>query len=113
VFSRRFVKSFPALAAGFEIETELSIHALQLRMPIAERIVEYRERPRGSASKLNTYKDGFRFLRTILYLVKEEKRLAVLSLALGIPVAVGFVRTPSSRDCRRRCLPPRSRSLSS
>lgn len=102
-FSRRFVKSFPALSAGFEIETELSVHALQLRMPIAERTVDYRDRPRGSASKLSTYKDGFRILRTILYLVKEEKPLAffsligaaaaLASLALGIPVILEFMHT--------------------
>ena len=103
VFSRRFVKSFPALASGFEIETELSVHALQLRMPISEVPVAYRERPRGSASKLSTYRDGFRILRTILYLVKEEKPFAffsiigaiaaLVSLALGIPVILDFMRT--------------------
>jgi glycosyltransferase involved in cell wall biosynthesis len=103
VFSRRFVKSFPALASGFEIETELSVHALQLRMPIAEVPVEYRERPRGSASKLSTYRDGFRILTTILYLVKEEKPLAffsiagaiaaVVSIVLGIPVILEFMHT--------------------
>jgi glycosyltransferase involved in cell wall biosynthesis len=103
VFSRRFVKSFPALAAGFEIETELSIHALQLRMPIAELPVAYKNRPAGSASKLNTYRDGFRILRTIAYLVKEEKpfaffsfvavAIAILSLTLGIPVILEFDRT--------------------
>jgi glycosyltransferase involved in cell wall biosynthesis len=103
VFSRRFVKSFPALAAGFEIETELSIHALQLRMPIAELTIPYKERPQGSASKLSTYKDGFRILRTIVYLVKEEKPLAffscvagaiaLLSVGLGAPVVVEFTRT--------------------
>ncbi len=103
VFSRRFVKSFPALAAGFETETELSIHALQLRMPIAEIAVPYKERPEGSASKLNTYRDGFRILRTIAFLVKEEKPfaffscvaglLAVLSVALGLPVILEFTRT--------------------
>lgn len=103
VFSRRFVKSFPALASGFEIETELSVHALQLRMPLTEIAVAYRERPRGSASKLSTYRDGFRILRTILYLVKEEKPLAffsicgaiaaLVSIALGIPVIVEFMHT--------------------
>ncbi|MGH8220972.1 MAG: glycosyltransferase family 2 protein [Steroidobacteraceae bacterium] len=103
VFSRRFVKSFPALAAGFEIETELSIHALELRMPIAEVPVAYRERPRGSASKLNTYRDGFRILKTIVNLVKQERPLAffsfaaacaiVISLALGVPVVLEFMRT--------------------
>jgi len=103
VFSRRFVKSFPALAAGFEIETELSIHALQLRMPIAELTIAYKERPEGSSSKLSTYKDGFRILRTIVYLVKEEKPFAffscvagasaLLSLILGAPVVLEFMRT--------------------
>jgi glycosyltransferase involved in cell wall biosynthesis len=103
VFSRRFVKSFPALAAGFEIETELSVHALQLRMPVREVVTEYRERPRGSSSKLNTYKDGFRILRTIIFLLKEEKPfaffsvaaivLAVLALGLGTPVVVEYMHT--------------------
>src|SRR6204780_2821291 len=79
VFSRRFVKSFPALAAGFEIETELSVHALQLRMPIGEMRTAYKERPAGSASKLSTFKDGLRILRTIVFLVKEEKPLAFFS----------------------------------
>jgi glycosyltransferase involved in cell wall biosynthesis len=103
VFSRRFVKSFPALATGFEIETELSIHALQLRMPIGEQITNYRERCAGSSSKLGTYRDGFRILRTIAYLVKEEKPLAfflvmgillaLISMSLGIPVIIEFMRT--------------------
>jgi len=103
VFSRRFVKSFPALTTGFEIETELSVHALQLRMPIGEVNTDYRERPAGSASKLSTYKDGFRILRTIAVLVKEEKPLAffsvvslvlvVIALALGVPVVVEFTHT--------------------
>ncbi len=102
-FSRRFVKSFPALTSGFEIETELSVHALQLRMPLGEFPTEYRERPRGSTSKLNTYKDGFRILRTIVYLIKEERPLAffsvvasvlaVLSMAIGLPVIVEFSHT--------------------
>lgn len=102
-FSRRFVKSFPALTSGFEIETELSVHALQLRMPLGEIPIEYRERPKGSASKLSTYKDGFRILRTIVYLIKEEKPFAffsvmaglltVLSLCLGLPVVAEFSRT--------------------
>jgi glycosyltransferase involved in cell wall biosynthesis len=103
VFSRRFVKSFPALAAGFEIETELLVHALKLRMPMADIETIYRERPSGSASKLSTYKDGLRILRTILYLLREEKPLAffstialglgVLALILGIPVIVEFHQT--------------------
>lgn len=103
VFSRRFVKSFPALTTGFEIETELSVHALQLRMPIGEVETSYRERPAGSASKLSTYRDGLRILQTIAILVKEEKPLAFFScvalilaciaLILGIPVIVEFMRT--------------------
>ena len=80
VFSRRYVKSFPALTAGFEIETELSIHALQLRMPIAKLTVSYKERLQGSSSKLNTYKNGLRILRTIVYLVKEEMPFAFFTL---------------------------------
>jgi glycosyltransferase involved in cell wall biosynthesis len=75
VFSRRFVKSFPALTTGFETETELTIHALELRMPIAEVPTPYRERTAESASKLNTFRDGWRILRTILLLVKEERPL--------------------------------------
>jgi glycosyltransferase involved in cell wall biosynthesis len=103
VFSRRFVKSFPALASGFEIETELSVHALQLRMPLAEVPTTYKERPRGSTSKLNTYKDGFRIFRTIIYLIKEEKPfaffsciailLSALSLTLGLPIIIEFMQT--------------------
>jgi len=103
ILSRRFVKSFPALGSGFEIETELSVHALQLRLPIAEVSVRYKERPAGSASKLNSYRDGFRILRTIGYLVKEEKpfaffsavavAMALLSVWVGIPVIVEFSRT--------------------
>jgi hypothetical protein len=103
VFSRRFVKSFPALAAGFETETELSVHALQMRMPVAEVVTIYRERPAGSASKLDTYKDGLRIMRTIMQLVKEERPLAFFSvisallaatsLLLGVPVIIEFMHT--------------------
>ncbi len=81
VFSRRFVKSFPALATGFETETELTVHALDLRMPVGEIECAYRERPPGSASKLHTYADGLRILRSILLLVKEERPLLFFSLA--------------------------------
>ena len=76
--SRRFVKSFPALSRGFEIETELTIHALELRLPIAEIETPYKERPVGSFSKLSTYRDGFRILRVITVLVKEERPLQFL-----------------------------------
>ncbi|MBP7136598.1 MAG: glycosyltransferase, partial [Sphingomonadaceae bacterium] len=73
VFSRRFVKSFPVLSAGFEIETEISVHALELRMPVAEQVTAYAARPDGSESKLNTWRDGFRILNTILLLFRYER----------------------------------------
>ncbi len=83
--SRRFVKSFPALSMGFEIETELTVHALELRMPMAEIDTPYRPRPKDSASKLSTTRDGMRILRLILTLVKEERPLAFFSsIALGL-----------------------------
>ncbi len=84
VFSRRFVKSFPALAKGFEIETELTVHALELCMPVAETATPYKERPEGSESKLNTFRDGFRILRTIIRLAKEERPLAVFSAGAAV-----------------------------
>jgi hypothetical protein len=103
VLSRRFVKSFPARSAGFEIETELTVHALELRMPIAEVKTPYSERPPGSVSKLRTYRDGFRILRTIAALVKEERPLAffgisfallaALSLAFGAQVVTTYLET--------------------
>lgn len=103
VMSRRFVKSFPALSTGFEIETEITVHALELRAPIAEMSAPYFDRPRGSASKLSTIGDGMRILRVILHLMKEERPLqffsaifAVLttaSLALGVPVVMQFLAT--------------------
>lgn len=103
VFSRRFVKSFPALASGFETETELTVHALELRMPIAEVKTPYKDRPPGSHSKLNTIRDGIRILRAIIMLVKEERPLpffsglfgvlALLSVILGIPVIVTYFET--------------------
>jgi glycosyltransferase involved in cell wall biosynthesis len=103
VFSRRFVKSFPALAAGFETETELTVHALELSMPIAEIDTPYRERPPGSASKLSTYRDGFRILRTIVVLAKQERPfaffgliaavLAVIGLGLAAPVVLTYLHT--------------------
>src|SRR5215472_6572307 len=73
VFSRRFVKSFPVLSAGFEIETEMSVHALELRMPVGEVETRYFARPEGSASKLSTYSDGLRILRTIATLYRIER----------------------------------------
>lgn len=103
VFSRRFVKSFPALSSGFETETELTVHALELAMPIAEVPTTYIERPPGSFSKLRTYHDGFRILKTIVNLVKQERPLLFFSLlwlvfflagtALGIPVVLEFLHT--------------------
>lgn len=103
VFSRRFVKSFPALSSGFETETEFTVHALELSMPIGEVTTPYRERPEGSQSKLNTFRDGFRILGTIIRLVKEERPLQffsaagavllLLAVVLGIPVIAGFVQT--------------------
>ncbi len=103
IFSRRFVKSFPALSSGFEIETELTIHALELSMPMAEESAVYSERVEGSESKLNTIRDGIRILRTIAVLVKEERPLkffalvaAVFAAAAGIliwPVMMTFLET--------------------
>jgi len=104
VFSRRFVKSFPALSGGFETETEFTVHALELRMPIGEVLTPYKERPVGSASKLHTVRDGLRILRAIFILVKEEERplqffssaaVVQMALAFGLaaPVFADFIRT--------------------
>ncbi len=103
VLSRRFVKSFPALAAGFDTEAEFTVHALELKMPIDEVVTQYRERPNGSTSKLRTYSDGARILRTIIVLVKEERPLQFFGLValllfltgllLGLPVIFEFLRT--------------------
>lgn len=91
VFSRRFVKSFPALAAGFETETEFTVHALELRLPVGEVHTAYKERPVGSASKLNTWRDGFRILRTILLLVQRERPLMFFSAAGGVLFAAAVL----------------------
>jgi glycosyltransferase involved in cell wall biosynthesis len=101
VFSRRFVKSFPVLSDGFEIETELTVHALELSMPVAEIETPYYARPRGSFSKLNTWRDGFRILGTILKLYRSEKPLrfcsvigiflALVSIGLAIPILVTYL----------------------
>jgi len=91
VFSRRYVKSFPALSTGFETETELAVHALELRMPIAEVTTPYKARPAGSASKLRTYRDGFRILMMILNLFKEERPLAFFSIIAAILAFIGLV----------------------
>ncbi len=103
VFSRRFVKTFPVLSDGFEIETELSVHALEMAMPVAEIATPYFERRQGSVSKLHTWRDGFRILGTILKLYRSEKPLrffgvaalvlALLSMGIAIPVVVTFWET--------------------
>ena len=91
VFSRRYVKSFPALSEGFEIETELTVHALELRMPIAEVATPYAARPDGSVSKLSTYRDGWRILGTILHLFKAERPVAFFSLLAAILASAAVV----------------------
>lgn len=103
VFSRRFVKSFPVLSEGFEIETEISVHALELRMPVAEQITAYAARPEGSESKLSTYRDGWRILKTILTLFRIEKpmaffgligaALALTAIILSIPLFLTYFET--------------------
>ncbi len=103
VMTRRFVKSFPALSTGFEIETEITVHALELRVPLAELSAPYFNRSHGSASKLHTIGDGIRILRVILHLVKKERPLqffssiflllATASVGLGIPVIVTYFHT--------------------
>ena len=103
VFSRRFVKSFPVLSSGFEIETEISVHALELRMPVAEVVTRYGARPEGSASKLSTYRDGWRILSTILTLFRIERpvlffgvigaALVALAVVLTIPLGITYVQT--------------------
>ena len=103
IFSRRFVKSFPFTAEGFGIETELTVHAVRLMMPMAEMDTRYKERPVGSVSKLNTWVDGFRILRTIAHLVREERPLvfftvaflilAAFSLFVGAPVVSEYLDT--------------------
>lgn len=84
VFSRRYVKSFPAHSTGFDTETELTVHALELRMPVAEVKTVYKSRPEGSVSKLNTYRDGFRILMMIARLFKSERPLAFFSLGFMV-----------------------------
>ena len=103
VFSRRFVKSFPVLSDGFEIETELAVYALELSLPVAEIETPYYARPEGSFSKLNTWRDGFRILGTILKLYRSEKPLrffsaigiflALLSIGFAIPIIITFIET--------------------
>ena len=103
VFSRRFVKSFPVLSAGFEIETEMSVHALELRMPVDELETAYGARPEGSASKLNTYRDGWRILKTIAVLYRIERPvlfygslgglLLLAAVILAIPLVLTYLDT--------------------
>lgn len=103
VFSRRFVKSYPALSTGFEIETDISVHALELRMPVGEIETSYAARPAGSASKLSTYRDGWRILQTIATLYRIERPIlffgligalfAGVAVLLGIPLALTYART--------------------
>jgi len=103
VFSRRFVKSFPALSEGFEIETEISIHALELHMPVAEVVTAYKARPEGSTSKLSTFRDGWRILFTILTLFRIEEPmlffgaigalLGFVSIVIAVPLAVTYAQT--------------------
>lgn len=103
VFSRRFVKSFPVLSRGFEIETELAIHALALELPVAEVPTPYYARPQGSASKLSTWRDGLRILAAIVRLARSERPLAfffaigivlaTLSVGLAFPIIVTFIET--------------------
>ena len=103
VFSRRYVKSFPALASGFEIETELTVHALELRMPTVEMDTPYKDRPEGSQSKLRTYRDGWRILCMIFALVKEERplqffgaitvALMAFSIIISVPLFVTYAET--------------------
>ena len=101
-FSRRFVKSFPILSGGFEIETELTVHALELELPVGEIATPYYTRPDGSASKLSTWTDGFRILWTVLKLYRAERplalfgslgiALAIVSVGLAIPVIITYVQ---------------------
>ena len=103
VFSRKFVKSFPGNSKGFEIETELTIHALEQRLPIDEVECQYFSRPKGSNSKLNTLEDGLKILNVILVLIKDEKPLLffsllslffiIMSLSFGVPVILDFFET--------------------
>jgi hypothetical protein len=103
VFSRRFVKSFPVLSSGFEIETEMSVHALELRMPVGEVETSYAARPEGSESKLSTFSDGSRILKTIVTLYRIERPvlfygslgalLLAAAIVLAIPLVITYVHT--------------------
>ena len=103
VFSRRFVKSYPALSTGFEIETDICVHALELRMPVGEMETPYFERPEGSISKLSTYRDGWRIARTMVNLYRSERPplfygaiaavVALVAVILAVPLLVDYLRT--------------------
>lgn len=103
VFSRRFVKSFPVLSAGFEIETEISVHSLELAMPVAEIVTRYGARPDGSQSKLSTWRDGWRILKMMIGLYRSERPaqfygifaglLAFVALILAVPLVVTYLQT--------------------
>ena len=103
VFSRRFVKSFPVLSAGFEIETEMSVHAHELKMPVGEIETNYAARPEGSASKLSTYRDGWKILKTIVTLYRVERPvlfygtigfyLLLIGLVLAVPLVLTYLAT--------------------
>jgi glycosyltransferase involved in cell wall biosynthesis len=103
VFSRRFAKSFPVLSSGFEIETEMSVHALELRMPVGELETAYLARPEGSTSKLSTFSDGWRILKTILTLYRIERPvlffgsigalLLVAAVILAVPLVLTYLDT--------------------
>ncbi len=103
VFSRRFVKSFPSFSREFEIETELTVHAMQMKMPVAEVETNYKERPAGSTSKLRTFRDGWRILLTITNLMRNERPLlfftlvgalvTAVAIALGIPIFLDWLDT--------------------
>lgn len=102
IFSRRFVKSFPILSGGFEIETELSVHALELELPVGELATPYYSRPAGSVSKLSTWQDGFRILWTVLRLYRAERPLSlfgafgialiIISIGLAIPILITYLQ---------------------
>ena len=102
-FSYRFVKTFPVLSKGFEIETEMTIHSLDKNMNLENIIIEYKDRPNGSESKLNTYKDGYKVLKTIVKLYKNYKPLrfftclSIILLIIGtfffVPVLIEYFKT--------------------
>jgi hypothetical protein len=103
IFSRRFVKSFPVLSSGFEIETEMSVHALELKMPVGEVETVYAARPEGSHSKLSTFSDGWRILKTILTLYRVERPvlffgsigalLLAFAIVISVPLAITYAQT--------------------